>query len=367
MPGLARAPESGHDRSLNERWLWVLGAIVIAGPEIGKVEGGAVASKPSAAGSHVRLQSGTPLACVEVLGRSLVDRSIEVLQQAGVEAITLLADISLAGTRSDVDRCTYKFPFLWVEDAWYGVTQILNSYKERGVKTAFIIRMGPYAELDLADALQFHQEQHEAVTQVFDEQGSLDIWILDTARIADGEEIAPKLKGTAPVRYSMSGYVNRLEQPADLRRLVADSLTSRCRLRPTGFETRPGVWIGEGTQVHKGARIVAPAFIGSESRIEEQCLITRCSNVESHCMVDYGTVVEDSAILSNSYVGIGLDISHSIVNGNNLLNLERGVALEITDPGVMRQNRVLRKEASRPSPAEFAPVGMILASAENTQ
>jgi NDP-sugar pyrophosphorylase family protein len=164
----------------------------------------------------------------------------------------------------------------------------------------------------------------------------------------------------------VGGYVNRLENPSDLRRLVVDSLTSRCRLRPAGSETRPGVWIGEGTQVHKGARIVAPAFIGSESRIEEQCLITRCSNVESHCMVDYGTVVEDSAILSNSYVGIGLDISHSIVNGNNLLNLERGVALEITDPGVMRRNRVLRKESSRPSPAEFAPVGMILASAEES-
>jgi NDP-sugar pyrophosphorylase family protein len=228
--------------------------------------------------------------------------------------------------------------------------------------------MGPYADLDLADALQFHNEQCEAVTQVFDEQGSLDIWILDMTRIADGEEIAPKLKGTAPAHFTVGGYVNRLENPSDLRRLVVDSLTSRCRLRPAGSETRPGVWIGEGTQVHKGARIVAPAFIGSESRIEEQCLITRCSNVESHCMVDYGTVVEDSAILSNSYVGIGLDISHSIVNGNNLLNLEREVALEITDPGVMRRNRVLRKESSRPSPAEFAPVGMILASAEeNTQ
>lgn len=346
----------------------MLGAIVIAGPEIGEVECGAVASKPSAAAPHVRLQSGTPLSCVEVLGRSLVDRLIEELQQASVEAITLLADISLAGTRGDVDRSTENFPFLWVEDAWRGVTQVLNSYKERGVETTFIVRMGPYAELDLADALQFHNEQCEAVTQVFDEQGSLDIWILDMARIADGEEIAPKLKGTAPAHFTMGGYVNRLENPSDLRRLVVDSLTSRCRLRPAGSETRPGVWIGEGTQVHKGARIVAPAFIGSESRIEEQCLITRCSNVESHCMVDYGTVVEDSAILSNSYVGIGLDISHSIVNGNNLLNLEREVALEITDPGVMRRNRVLRKESSRPSPAEFAPVGMILASAEeNTQ
>jgi NDP-sugar pyrophosphorylase family protein len=352
--------------SLNERWLWVLGAIVIAGPEIGEVECGAVASKPSAAASHVRLQSGTPLACVDVLGRSTVDRIIEELQHAGIEAITLLADISLAGARRDIDRSTNSLPFLWVEDAWCGVTHVLNNYKERGVETTFVLRVGPYAELDLADALQFHREQHEIATRAFDGRGSLDVWILDTARIADGEEIAPKLKTIMSARYSVSGYVNRLENPADLRRLAVDGLTSRCRLRPSGSEARPGLWIGEGAQVHKGARIVAPAFIGKGSRIEEQCLITRSTNVESHCMVDYGTVVEDSAILSNSYVGIGLDISHSIVNGNSLLNLEREVALEIMDPGVIRQNRVLRKGASHPSPAEFAPAGMILASVEES-
>jgi hypothetical protein len=55
--------------------------------------------------------------------------------------------------------------------------------------------------------------------------------------------------------------------------------------------------------------------------------------------------VEDSSILSNSYVGIGLDVSHSIVNGNQLLNLERGVALEIQDPGMIRR-AIPRKEAN---------------------
>ena len=70
------------------------------------------------------------------------------------------------------------------------------------------------------------------------------------------------------------------------------------------------------------------------------------SNVESNCQIDYGTIVEDSSILSNTYVGIGLDVSHSIVNGDQLLNLEQGVAVEIADPGMIRRNSVLRQEAS---------------------
>ena len=101
-----------------------------------------------------------------------------------------------------------------------------------------------------------------------------------------------------PARYFVRGYVNRLTGPADLRRLAVDALTSRCRLRPQGTESRPGVWMDEGAQVHRDARIVAPIFIGRGARISEQCLVTRCSSIESNCHIDYGTVVEDSSILS---------------------------------------------------------------------
>ena len=86
--------------------------------------------------------------------------------------------------------------------------------------------------------------------------------------------------------------------------------------------------------------------------------------MESDCQVDYGTVVEDSSILSNSYVGIGLDLSHSVVDGNNLLNLERNVTLEIADPCVIRQNRISRKEKNRQSPIVFGLPAVQFARAE---
>jgi len=156
-----------------------------------------------------------------------------------------------------------------------------------------------------------------------------------------------------PACYWIGGYVNRLETPRDLRRLAADGLTARCRLRPLGFETRPGVWIDEGAQVNRDARVVAPAYIGRGTKVEAQCLITRCSTIESNCQIDYGTVVEDSTVLMKSYVGIGLDLSHSIVDRTNLFNLERDVAMEIVDPCVIRQNRIQRKDKNRRVPVLF--------------
>jgi NDP-sugar pyrophosphorylase family protein len=105
--------------------------------------------------------------------------------------------------------------------------------------------------------------------------------------------------------------------------------------------------MGQGAQVERGARIVAPAFIGRNSKVADQSLITRGSNVESNSHVDYGTVIEDSSVLSNTYVGIGLDLSHSIVDGDNLLNLQHGVMLKIGDPVVLRHMKENRDRSSK--------------------
>ena len=348
-----------------EGGIGVLRAIVVVGPEIREEQQsvillGKASSKFSPAATQLR--QGTPLACVEVLGRSLVGRLIEELRRSGVNPISVFADATVAPLHAGVDPST-NVPLCRMEDAWSGAAQELMAYKQTGVEATLVVRVGAYVEFDLADMLQFHREQGQVATRAFDNEGPLDMWIIDPARIAASEDMLPTLRAKLG-RYWVRGYVNRLEHPKDLRRLVVDSLTSRCRLRPQGSETRPGVWMDEGTQVHRDARIVAPAYIGRSARIAAQCLITRCSNVESDCLVDYGTVVEDSSILLNSYVGIGLDISHSIVDGNNLLNLERNVTLEIADPCVIRQNRVPRKEKNRHSPVIFGLGGVQFAPAE---
>jgi NDP-sugar pyrophosphorylase family protein len=215
------------------------------------------------------------------------------------------------------------------------------------------MRLGAYADIDLKEFLQFHRDQRQIVTRACDREGTLDAWVIDTAVLSEAVDLSTLLRTSGTAQYFVNGYVNRLQHPRDLRRLVVDSFSNRCRLRPTGAEIRPGVWLEEGAQVHRDARIVAPAFIGRGARIAEQCLITRSSNVESSCQIDYGTVVEDSSILSNSYVGIGLDLSHSIVDGSNLMNLERDLTLEIADPCVIRPNRNSRQEKNFRLPVAF--------------
>ena len=282
-----------------------------------------------------------PLGCVEILGRSVFDRILDALQRSDFDRVIVLAD-DVNASPAEINQDGPSSSRL--QDPWGQVALELQACKDAGVGTVVLIRASAYAEINVADLLQCHREEKSFITRACSDARPLDVWVIDASRLDSSQALVPLLTSDECVVYPVNGYVNFLDSPRDLRRLVVDSFNNTCHLRPEGREVRPGVWINEGVEVHRGARIVAPAFLGRGACIEDQCLITRCSNVEANSHIDYGTVIEDSMVLPNTYVGIGLDISHSIVHGNTLLNLEREVNLQISDQGVIRPNRVLRRE-----------------------
>jgi hypothetical protein len=243
-------------------------------------------------------------------------RSIEYLRQSGIE------EVSLFGAQSHGTISNNQ----------------LDEHYQNGIKTLLVVRTGAYVECDLASFIGQHQQECRAITRAVDQDGALDMWAIDLSRFEAADDLLSTLASANAGQCEITGYINRLETPQDFRRMATDVLTGRCKARPRGTETRPGVWVDDGAQIARGARIVAPAYIGREVRIADDCLITRCSHVESWSHVDFGTAVEDTSILTNTYVGIGLDLCHSIVDGDELLNLHHEVRLHISDPVVMRRN-----------------------------
>lgn len=330
-------------------------AILIVEPDTREQSGDEASGKSSLT---VLAKRVTPLVCAEVLGRSVVERLIDDLLRAGVETVRVCGDLC------EIERGHPRLQACTTEEAWTAVREESLTCMEASANAVLVVRVSAYVDFDLKNLLQFHREHGKHVTRAFDENGPLDMWIVTPAVLAEGSDLMTILAATEPVPYLVPGYVNRLECADDLRRLAVDGLTARCGLRPQGAESRSGVWMGDDSQVHRNARIVGPAFIGRGVKIAEQCLITRCSNIESNCQVDYGTVVEDSSILPNSYVGIGLDLSHSIVDGNNLLNLERGVMLQIADPCVIQRNKISSSDRKFRSPGSIGLGRMQLVQAE---
>lgn len=324
----------------------MLGAIVIAGTNRG-ASGKAIDAATSRFGSNWG-EWHTSLTSISIVGCSTVVRTVGYLKQSGVE------EVSVVGGRARGAMAVVSVD--GEAEAWSAAGRQVRAYREDGIEAVLLIRASGYFEFDVAALVAQHQQEGVPVLRAADRDGVLDVWVIDPSSFDDANLIS-NLE-TAPVSECAAGYFNRLLGPQDLRRLAADLLTGKCRMRPQGKEERPGVWIDEGAQVARGARVVAPAYIGKDAKVADDCLITRCSNVEDNCYVDFGTAVEDTSILSHTYVGIGLDLSHSVVDGEEVLNLHHQVRLRINDPVVVRRNSPRTQQHHRLPRTEVSEVAL---------
>jgi NDP-sugar pyrophosphorylase family protein len=307
-----------------------LGAIVVIGAESDAFS--------SSAAQGAESLVAQPLACVDILGRSMLERAIERFARADVESVTVLA---VAGRISSVPEAAIpdhiNVSVHGVGEIFSAIAHTLDEYSDRGIDHSFVTSANLYAETDLLDLFYFHREARQAATRCLDREGPLELWVVDCEKAAkrDLESLFTSPEESR-ASYFTRDYVSTLRHPADLRRLVSDALSGRCALRPSGRELKPGVWVDEKAEIHRSARIVAPAYIGRGSKVQQDTLITRCSSIERDCCVDCGTVIEDSSILANTNVGIWLDVCHAVASGNKLLSLGHAVVVEISDPSVLR-------------------------------
>ncbi len=278
--------------------------------------------------------AGCPLPCLEILGRSMLARTIEALRDAEVSPITLVGTESIAQRTGilpgDAEICLARMG----EDVLRLAARKLEEHFAGGARMVLLQKLGAYIEFNLADMLQFHESRGGSICRAADGEGPLDLWMIEE----DGASSAgPNLDWEEQQVhwYRSCQYVNRLRSVRELRRLVVDVLHSRCAIRPAGTEVRPGVWMDEQAHVHREARVVSPAYIGRRAKVQASALITRSSSLERDCEVGEATVVEDSSILPETNLGRWLDVSHAVVDGNTFVDLRSEVAVEIADSALV--------------------------------
>lgn len=308
-----------------------LGAIVVTGEQHD-------ASAGTASRSSLLCE---PLGYFEVAGRSTAERIIERFVHADADVVSVFqyGDSTCSQRLKPSFTAFENVEFELTSDPYLAIREKLQDYSDSGIEHCFLLFGNVYAETDLLDFFYFHREAHQAVTRAINRYGLLDLWVVDCqkAQNSDLKALLEQPKAAAN-SYFIREYVNQLTRSSDLRRFASDLLQGRCNVRPSAREVKRGIWIEDGAEVHRRARIVAPAYIGRGSKVMEDALITRASNVERDCCIDYGTVIENSSVLQGTEIGICLDVCHAVASGNKLLSLDRDVVVEISDASVMRSN-----------------------------
>jgi len=264
-----------------------------------------------------RDQSATPVCCVKVLGKSVLERTISQLQAVGVSPISVMHE-AMFNERLMFDE--------------------LSRQVGKSLTSLFLIKLSAYAEVNYAELLKFHHEAKATTIRVCDTEGPLDFWVTDPVRLLRGGisfDSSLMIDDDPHLRYRTNGYVNRMTDARAIRRFAVDMLRGRCATQPCGEQVRPGMWVDCGARVHGSARIIAPAYVGRGARIRASALINATSTVEQYSVVDRDAIVEESSILPQTYVGKGINVAHAIVGGSRLVHLRSDLAVTIDDPRII--------------------------------
>ena len=312
-------------------------------------------------GHAAELLGDVPIALLPVLGKPALHHVIDRLRGFSVGAVTVVSNVSSSPFARDAARPGTKWISARGQELWRAAENVFSDYAQNGAELVLLLRLGPYAELDLEELIQFHLDQRQRLTCVIGSHGPLDAFVISASRRNDAAYLLRRQLAdfrSPPGRFLFPGYVNQLADARDLRRLAIDGLLLRCDIAPSGRQVKPGVWVEDGARIHRGARVLAPAFIGTRARIRAAAVITRCAVIEHHSQVDCGTVVEDSTVLPYTYLGAGLDVTHSVIGLKRLVHLRRNVEVEFDDSKLtdtISANAQLRALAALASLAGFLP------------
>ena len=122
---------------------------------------------------------------------------------------------------------------------------------------------------------------------------------------------------------------------ADAARML-DSVERIFTLSPglSGIMRRPSgasVWIGNGSRVHPGAKLVAPVFIGNYARIESGAQVGPNAVIGDGCLVDQGARIESSFVAPATYIGAGLELRAGVASPNGFASVRLGTVIGIPD------------------------------------
>lgn len=187
--------------------------------------------------------AGVPFALINLLGHSVLQRTIDNLRRSGVEQIVVIGDPGPAQDQLRALPAATQFVPTSGVAPWRAAQQMFAEYAQSGADLVFVFRLGAYLELDYESLIQHHLDQQSRVTAVCDGAGDLlDVFVISGSRRNDAafllrHRLRGFRAGSTPFVYT--GYHNPLTSTADFRRLAVDMFAGRVQIRPDGSMLEP--------------------------------------------------------------------------------------------------------------------------------
>lgn len=359
-------------------------------------------------GTRLRpLTSNQPKPMLPIVGRPMMQHILRLARRHGitdiVATVQFLASIvrNFFGDGSDLGvSLSYA-----TEEEPLGTAGSVKNARPLLDERTLVLSGDTLTDVDLTELVRFHESRGAAVTVtlkrvrdplefgivIVDDEGRVDrflekpgwgdvfsdtintgIYVLEDEvldLIPDGEEfdfskdLFPLLldKGFPIYGYVTDRYwtdVGNLGAYMEAHRAVLDRAVD---IEIEGFEVQPGVWLGEGAELHPDAEVAGPTFVGENARVEAG------ATLREHTVLGRGVSVRSGAFLHRCvvhdyvYVGPAASLRGCVVGKNSDVKfgakLEEGVV--VADECVIGEGAVLNPQV-KVYPFKFVDPGAIV-------
>jgi len=139
-------------------------------------------------------------------------------------------------------------------------------------------------------------------------------------------------KRVAKTTVNLSGAVATLYSLADYHQANLNAAAGRIpNLLIPGRQTALGLTQGRNTQVYPQSLKQGIALIGSNCHLQPSVELRGDVVIADNVIIDHQANIESSVILPHTYIGELVELRNAIVRGNDLIRVDNGTILKISD------------------------------------
>lgn len=103
---------------------------------------------------------------------------------------------------------------------------------------------------------------------------------------------------------------------------------------PEGRHLSPWIKVGRTSQASSSNRISGKLWVGERARLHRDARCAENVVINGDAIVDAKTTLENTVVLSGSYIGHGLYVRNAIVKGRSLIRVDTKTVIEFEDASV---------------------------------
>ena len=311
-------------------------------------------------GTRLRPQtSNLPKPMLPLVGRPMMEHIISLLRRHGITDIVVTVAFLPNAIRSyfgDGSELGVRMVYATEEIPLGTAGSVRNASAE--LNERFLVISGDVlTDIDLTSVIAFH-DKHEALAtvalcavenplefgivitredgsierflekpgwgQVFSDTINTGIYVLEP-RIFDAipegrsvdfsTEVFPAVldAGDPLFGYVADGYWEDIGTTAAYLKAHQDILEGKVEVDVSGFELRPGLWVGKGSSIDPSARIDAPSFIGENCTVDRDVVLGAYTTIGANTQVAERAEIQHSVVGENAYLGPGAHIEGAVL------------------------------------------------------